>query len=71
MSDAAELDHERETPLHKEYGIWVYRSVSAEAGVDADSVLDEVREQRSQRHQHPLDYGRALALAAPPGAPAR
>jgi hypothetical protein len=48
MSDAAELDHEGEIPLHKEHGIWVYRSVSADASVDADSVLAAVREQRSR-----------------------
>ena len=48
MSDVPELDHEGEIPLHKEHGIWVYRSVSADAAVDADSVLAEFREQRSQ-----------------------
>ena len=56
--DALELDREGEIlhlrpirsqiPLHKEHGIWVYRSVSADAAVDADSVLAEFREQRSQ-----------------------
>ena len=56
--DALELDREGEIlhlrpirsqiPLHKEHGIWVYRSVSAEADVDADSVLAAVREQRSR-----------------------
>jgi hypothetical protein len=35
-------------PLHKEHGIWVYRSVSPEAAVNADSVLTAVREQRSR-----------------------
>jgi hypothetical protein len=48
MSDAPELYREAETPLRKEHGIWVYRSVSADAAVDADSVLAEVREQRSR-----------------------
>jgi hypothetical protein len=48
MSGAPELDRERETPLHREHGTWVYRGVPAEAGVDAGSVLDEVREQRNR-----------------------
>ena len=56
--DALELDCEGETlhlrpirsqiPLHKEHGIWVYRGVSADRAVDADSVLAAVREQRSR-----------------------
>ena len=35
-------------PLTKEHGVWVYRNVSAEAAVDADSILAAVREQRSR-----------------------
>ena len=54
MSDAPELDREAETPLHKEHGIWVYRSVSAAAAVDADPVLAQVREHRSRNLTHQL-----------------
>jgi AbrB family looped-hinge helix DNA binding protein len=56
--DALELDREGEIlhlrpirsqiPLHKEYGIWVYRGASAGPAVDADSMLAAVREQRSR-----------------------
>ena len=55
--DSLELDREGEVlhlrpvrsqiPLHKEHGIWVYRSSSTGA-VDADSILAAVREQRSR-----------------------
>jgi AbrB family looped-hinge helix DNA binding protein len=56
--DTLELDREGENlrlrpirsqiPLHKEHGIWVYRGASVDAGVDANSVLAAVREQRSR-----------------------
>ena len=56
--DALDLDRDGETlrlrpirsqiPLHKECGIWVYRSASKGAAVDAGAVLAEVREQRSR-----------------------